>query len=119
MLSLTGTIVHGKGEARGTGYPTANLAYEGTKPDAGVWTCRVEFDGGTHHGLGVIGMWELDSGLPSVEVYVLDMDADLYEKELVVTPLIKLRDLMQFETTAALVTQIQKDIEDARDVFGL
>jgi FAD synthase len=64
-------------------------------------------------------MWELGSGLPSVEVYLLDVNADLYDKQLTVTPLIKLRDLMQFDSTDMLVAQIKKDIQDARAVFGI
>lgn len=120
MLSLTGTVVHGKGEARGTGYPTANLDYAtDVYPNTGVWTCRVEIGGEARHGLAVVGMWEMDGGAPSVEVYLLDADMDLYGTELTVTPLIRLRDLMAFETTDMLVTQIQKDIEDARGVFGI
>lgn len=120
MFSVTGTVVRGKGAARGIGYPTANLDYASAEvPEVGVWTCRVAVDGAEYHGLAVVGMWELDSGLPSVEVYLLDMAQDLYEKSLTVTPLMKLRDLMQFDSTEALVAQIQQDVADAREVFDL
>ena len=120
MLSLTGTVVHGKGEARGTGYPTANLDYAGIEhPEVGVWTCRVTMEDAVHHGLAVIGMWNMEGGAPSVEVYLLDVQKNLYGKELTVTPLIKLRELMAFETMDVLVAQIKKDIQDARAVFGI
>lgn len=120
MISLRGKVIHGKGEARGTGYPTANLDYTSTEPPgAGVWTCRVELGGASHHGLAVIGMWEMENGLPSVEVYLLDVDMDLYGKELAMTPLIQLRGLMQFDSTDALVAQIAQDVRDAREVFGI
>lgn len=120
MLSVMGIVVRGKGEARGLGYPTANLDYlSDVHPSAGVWICDVAFRDATHRGLAVVGMWTLPHGAPSMEVHLLDADVDLYGAQLTVTLRTRLRDLMTFETTDALVAQIQQDVRDARAAFDV
>lgn len=115
VLTISGTVVRGKGEARTLGYPTANLLYASDRvPDDGVWVCRAEVDGVMYDGLAVIGMWKQENHLPSVEVHLLDVALELYEKTLNVRIATKLRDLMAFANVAGLIAQIEKDIQNAR-----
>ena len=117
-MQLIGTVVPGKGQARTIGYPTANIAYSGAQaPDAGVWTCTVELPDETKNALAIVGMWQQPDGLPSLEVYLLDFDRDLYGAQLRVELLTKMRELKKFTDTQALVRQIERDVAAARISF--
>ncbi len=119
-MLVTGKVVHGKGEGKKTGYPTANVDYAGVALYYGVFHCTARLDDQQLKGLAVIGMWAQDNDLPSLEVHLLDFDGDLYGKTLEVDVGEKLRELKTFENTEALVAQIKKDVEDARSrEFGI
>ncbi|MFZ2803904.1 MAG: riboflavin kinase [Patescibacteria group bacterium] len=111
MARYIGTVVEGKKEARGLGYPTANLAYEsGDVSENGVWSCRASIDGTTHNALAVIGMWQLENGLPSLEVHLLNFTDDIYGRELMVELIERLRGLLPFTDVDALKKQIADDL---------
>ncbi|MDP1755127.1 MAG: riboflavin kinase, partial [Methylotenera sp.] len=59
------------------------------------------------------------AGVPklSLEVHVLDFNADLYGKHVHVEFLHKIRDEMKFENLEALKAQIAADVKVARDFF--
>ncbi|MEN9557788.1 MAG: hypothetical protein RL141_157 [Candidatus Parcubacteria bacterium] len=120
MQPLKGIVIAGRGLARGLGYPTANIEYmSSTPPESGVWTCTVDLGGEPMPALAVIGMWPLENGCPSLEVHLLGtVQEELYGKTLSITLHAKLRDLVAFSTTEALIEQIKKDIEAARSFFG-
>lgn len=118
-MILRGTVVHGKGEGRKIGYPTANIGYTGTvAPEPGIWAARVHIGFAVHQGAAVVGMWNRENGLPSVEIYLLDFDAVVYEKECTVSFVQKIRDLQTFPDTDTLVEQIGKDVAAVKQVFG-
>ncbi|MBM3204646.1 hypothetical protein FJZ48_01540 [Candidatus Uhrbacteria bacterium] len=120
-MEIHGKVVRGKGEAQKLGYPTANLEYQSEQvPEHGIWVCRASLDESQKpdlFGLAVIGMWKLDSGLPSVEVYLLDFDQDIFTHSMNVILDKKIRDLKKFYDMRSLVLQIEKDIEEARKLF--
>ena len=124
MHALQGIVVRGKGEARTIGYPTANIEYDlrtprafeayVEAPSAGVWTCTIEVDGRSLNGLAVIGMWTQANGLPSLEVYILDFDQDLYGKNISVSLKTKLHEIIRFPDVADLIRLIEQDVVAAR-----
>lgn len=121
-MTVRGVVERGKGEARGIGYPTANIAVGAIHESPlqpGVFLARVLVDAAVHQALAVIGMWTDDTtGHPSLEAHLLDFTGDLYGKTIVVSVGKKLRDLQAFTGQEALVAQIAKDVEDARAAFG-
>lgn len=118
-LEIHGRVVRGKGEGRALGYPTANLEYQSAHiPERGVWVCRAQIESREQKGLAVIGMWKLESGLPSVEIYLFDFHEDVYGLELSVSLEEKLRDLKFFSHLSPLVAQIEQDIREARTYFS-
>lgn len=118
-MTIIGRVVSGKGEGRKIGYPTANLQYSSSSSLAsGVWCVRVLINSTVHRGLAVVGMWELQEHLPSVEVHVLDFSRDIYDKTLVVSFAEFLRPLEKFSSMKELVHQIEKDVVAARKYFA-
>lgn len=115
---ITGIVIQGLQEGRALGYPTANLEYtsSGFQLQAGVYAGTVVLEGRTHTGAIVIGgNFKTDQPL-KFEVHLLDFEGNLYGKELVVTVLDKIRDLIQFEDTDALIAQIENDITQVRSI---
>lgn len=117
LMMVWGTVVHGKGEGRTLGYPTANLSFtRGEMPEAGVWACRVLVQRKMFLGALVVGMWE-ENNRASLEVHVLDYKENLYEQEVVIQCEKKIRDIQTFVDNAALKEQIEKDIKNIRAMF--
>ena len=51
-----------------------------------------------------------------VEAYLLDFDGDLYDRELRIAFLSRLRGERRFDTVEGLVEQMHRDVEDARAI---
>jgi riboflavin kinase/FMN adenylyltransferase len=58
------------------------------------------------------------NGVDSLEVHLLDFNADLYEQKLWVSDLVWLRNEMAFPNAAALKAQIAEDVARAGVVLG-
>lgn len=110
-----------KGDQRGgrIGFPTANLGLEKlAHPPVGVYGVRVKVDGQWHIGAANIGTRPtVDAGRvePLLEVHVLDFSADLYDQEIEVEFLFRVRDEMKFSGLEALQEQLTKDVKAVRE----
>jgi riboflavin kinase / FMN adenylyltransferase len=122
MPKVRGLVVHGEGQGRSTGYPTANLKVEpgSFRPHPGVYLAWVDgADQPRHPSLLVSGVaWDA-VGVPRIEVYLLDVEVDLYGRELTVEIGKRLRDAMRFSSPEALVQQIEADVAAARKFNSL
>ncbi len=120
--SFRGPIVHGLGRGRSLGFPTANIrAPAGRKllPKAGIYAVRASLRTEIKEGLLHLGPRPTFAGSPpSIELYLLDFDRDIYGQDVKVEFLARLRDVEPFATTAELIAQMQRDRERARDYFG-
>lgn len=123
---LRGTVVHGDRRGRLLGYPTANLAfdYAAALPALGIYFGRTHVPDrgvGPHHpalvSVGVRPTFEGD-GRVLVEAFLLDWDGDLYDAELELELVARLRDELRFESAEALVEQMQRDEAEARRLAG-
>ncbi len=52
-----------------------------------------------------------------VEAFILDYSGDLYDSEIAVEFIQRLRDELRFETVEALVAQIHEDVEQTRQIL--
>lgn len=112
-FELDGTVVAGDRRGGTLGFPTANLAVvrDAIVPAYGIYA------GATlgHRAAISIGVNPHYGGTERrIEVHLLDFDADLYGERLVVEVWSRLRGEMAFETEAALVAQIERDVRAAR-----
>jgi riboflavin kinase/FMN adenylyltransferase len=122
-FQMRGTIVHGDKRGRTLGFPTANLVPDNalTVPGHGVYACRAEVEGATHVAavnVGVRPTFKTGRGL-LVEAFLLDFDADIYERELRLDFLERLRGERRFDDVDALVRQMHRDVEETRRIAAV
>ena len=114
---LEGEVVSGDRRGRELGFPTANIvpADHLAHPGHGVYACWA-------HGhmaavnVGVRPTFDTGRGL-LVEAYLIDFEGDLYGETLRIAFAKRLRGERRFESADALVQQMQRDVEDARNVL--
>jgi len=127
---VDGVVERGDQRGRALGFPTANLRTEQwtAVPADGVYAGRVvRLDewGRTVPG-GELGIAAISVGTnPTfevrqrrVEAYVLDFDGDLYGTTLGIEFVDRLRGMERFDSVEALVTQMQADVAQTREVLG-
>jgi riboflavin kinase/FMN adenylyltransferase len=119
--ALCGTVVRGDELGRKLGFPTANLDVTALLvPPHGVYAAHAYVDGRRHRAAVNIGMRPtLRQPTPElrVEAHLLDFDGDLYDRELELMFVDKLRDEQKFSSTDELREQIARDIAAARTKF--
>ncbi|WP_428269320.1 bifunctional riboflavin kinase/FAD synthetase [Haliangium sp.] len=123
-FDLDGTVVHGDGRGATIGFPTANLApTTDLLPALGVYAVRVHLldeAGDTPAqpvpGVANLGVKPTFGGArePTLEVHLLDIKSDLYDRRLRVEFVERLRGEQRFDGVEALVAQIGRDVERAR-----
>jgi riboflavin kinase/FMN adenylyltransferase len=116
-LSLSGPVVRGAMRGRTIGFPTANIAIGADRelPAFGVYATRTQLASAAYRSVTNIGRRPtFDDGAPSVETYILDFDADIYDQELRVDLIAMLRGEAKFDSVDALKQQIARDVEAAR-----
>ena len=124
---LRGTVVSGDRRGRELGFPTANLAFDylPALPPLGIYVGRVSVPergvGPGHPALVSIGVRPTfhHAGTVLVEVYLLDFDGDLYDAQLTVELLERLRTEERFDSVETLVAQMRDDERRARTLLGI
>ena len=112
-FTMRGIVVHGFGNGRKIGFPTANI---GRLPDhqfipaKGVYAANVAVNGNRHLGMANIGFRPtFNNGGLSVEVHIIDFDQDIYDCPIEVEFVRMLRPEVKFNSVSDLVTQLNKD----------
>ena len=123
--SLRGLVVRGDQRGRTLGFPTANLEVrgggEGGKliPPPGIYAVRGTIRSGTFDGALHVGPRPTFRGSPpTIELHLLGFEDDIYGEEVRVDFVKYLREVRPFETSEALIEQMKKDVEQAREALG-
>jgi riboflavin kinase/FMN adenylyltransferase len=118
--TILGTVVRGDDLGKKIGFPTANLsAHSEQFPPNGVYFAEATLDGAVYPGVVNLGYRPTMSSSGSdrtLEVYLLDFDRDIYGKDLELRFIRYLRPEKKFENVAALVGQIERDVQQAREL---
>lgn len=119
---LRGTVIRGDQRGRTIGFPTANLRYADDKliPAGGIYACWAHVRGEKFQAAVNIGTnptFTPDKQTLSVEAYLLDFDAEIYEEEIRLEFIQRLRDEMKYDSVEALIRQINHDVETTRAIF--
>ena len=119
--SIAGTVIRGDQLGHQLGFPTANLDITGlVLPQHGVYAVHATTAGKRYRAVLNIGTRPtLNDPKPQtrVEAHLLDFEGDLYDRELELTFLAKLRDEQKFASLADLQSQISRDIQKALCLF--
>lgn len=109
-------VQHGDKRGRDLGYPTANLQLGENCPLLqGIYAVKVKTADGWFDGVASYGRRPtFDNGQPLFEVHLFDFKGDLYDQDLRVHIISRLRGEESFETVDALVAQMDRDSEEAR-----
>lgn len=117
---IAGRVVHGEQIGRGLGFPTANLL-PGDKckliPGNGVYAVVVKIGDGErmYQGMTNIGTRPTFEGhRTTIETHLFDFNGDLYDCEMTLWLMGRLRDEQQFPDTESLVSQMEDDSRRAR-----
>jgi len=116
-----GEVIRGKQLGRELGFPTANLALAAeTRLRHGIYAVRILLDDGTcHDGVASYGRRPtFDNGEALLETYIFDFSGDLYGQMLTVCLYGWLRQEEKFDTTEALVEQINQDCDEAKSILA-
>lgn len=111
--SMMGKVVPGKRLGRDLGFPTANIAiHEPHKliPKDGVYAVKVAVNGTIHNGMLNIGYRPTVKGEDrTVEANIFDFSEDIYNQDVKVSFVDKLREEMKFDDLESLKIQLEKD----------
>ncbi|NJI59906.1 MULTISPECIES: riboflavin kinase [Microbacterium] len=120
---VVGVVVPGDGRGRELGFPTANLALDGSDlPADGIyaaWT-RIDDEPEAWPASVSVGTNPTFAGDRErrVEVYLHDVNLDLYGRTLAVTLVARLRPTLHFEGVDALVSQSADDVRRCRRLLA-
>ena len=119
---LTGTVIQGKQLGRTIGFPTANLKIEEDYkliPLKGVYIVSSHINNQEVFGMMNIGLNPTVGGENlSVEIHYLDFEANLYNQQITVSILKRIRGEEKFDSINLLKEQIEKDKKETLLYLG-
>jgi riboflavin kinase/FMN adenylyltransferase len=126
--AVAGVVVAGDRRGRKLGYPTANLAFDEpvVLPPNGIYAVRAGWGGADPlhpdrraDGVASLGVRPtFGGGARILEVYLFDIDEDLYGERLRVEFVRRLRGERRFPSAEALVAQMDRDAKRAREILA-
>lgn len=119
-----GKVEHGEKRGRTIGFPTANLTLGNLiHPKFGIYAvwARIEGQGDWYSGVANFGRTPTTGERdPLLEVNIFDFEDEIYDRHVEVALVSFLRPEEKFESLDALVEQMHKDAQKAKDVlFGV
>ena len=120
-LTISGTVIKGRGLGAELGVPTANIEIPEESLDQivpGIYASLVrldeaEFLGATHIGKNVT----LDDAEAKCETHILDFHDDIYGQEVAIELVKKIRDTIKFESLEDMTDAMKMDIAEAKEVL--
>jgi len=122
--TLHGTVVEGNRVGRKLGFPTANIeASDPSKliPGYGVYAVEVKLEGQNYQGMLNIGSrptFNKNADNRSIEVHIFNFTGDIYNKEITLVFVSKIREEQKFNGIEELTEQLKKDKVTATDLLS-
>jgi riboflavin kinase/FMN adenylyltransferase len=121
--SFSGEVVEGSKLGTTIGFPTANIipgeSYK-ILPAEGVYAVRARLNGDSFHGMLNIGSRPTvneDPNQKTIEVHLLDFEKNIYNEQIRIEFVERLRNERKFTGIDALGKQLKADLKNTRDVF--
>ena len=117
--SITGPVVSGYKTGQAIGFPTANIDTSKVQiPGTGVYAVRVVHENNAHDAVANIGFNPtFNRDRLSVEVHIFDFNQVIYNHEIEVQFVARIRSEKTFKSADDLVVQIKQDIDKAREIL--
>lgn len=120
--TVSGSVTYGDRRGGKLGIPTANLDYPKDRliPPRGVYATVAHLGNQRIASVTNIGVHPtFDTGLivPTIETHLLDFSDDIYTDELTLDFVQFIRPEQKFDSVAALLAQIDQDIQTAREAL--
>lgn len=119
-VSLVGKVVRGDQRGRLLGFPTANIKPGNTLlPPQGVYAVRVEIGNQSYLGMTNIGQRPSFTPLDEiiVETNIFNFRGNLYNKNITLQFIKKIRNERAFPSSAVLIQQLQNDAKRAKQIL--
>lgn len=121
-FTMRGPVVPGDRRGRQLGFPTANLVPDQAliQPGHGIYAARASWGDEVRCAavnVGVRPTFKTDL-VVLVEAYLLDFEGDIYGEQLTIEFLARLRGERRFDSVEALIEQMHRDVDDARQVYA-
>ncbi len=118
-FSISGKVQKGKGIGSSLGFPTANIPLpEGIVPKKGVYITFCSTGSDYFPSITNIGTTPSVSNRPlTIEVHILNRDIDIYNEDIEIFFLERLRDENHYESIEKLKTAIGNDVNYANQFF--
>jgi riboflavin kinase/FMN adenylyltransferase len=111
-IKQSGVVIVGKKIAQTTGFPTANIPYINNSMDATVFISTIKYNGKIYKGATFYNKQR-----NILESHILDFNEDIYDKEIEVCLIKKIRDGMKFKSKEEAEKQLMQDVENAKKIF--
>ncbi|MEI6532924.1 MAG: riboflavin kinase [Candidatus Roizmanbacteria bacterium] len=119
MQDFFGTVVRNIGRGKQLGFPTANVDAQSSNTD-GLYIAEITIDSVTYPSLLFIGKAvTFGEEKRAHEVYILDFNKDIYNQQVSVHVIKKIRENKKFANAEELITQMKMDERFARTFFGI
>ncbi len=119
--SISGKVIPGQQIGQTIGIPTANIRLHRCQtPLSGVFAVTVEVAGKAYPAVANVGFRPTvaNDKEPLLEVHLFDFDGSLYGQRLTTCFYQQLRQEQRFDSLGALTSQIQLDIQRAKEFFN-
>jgi len=117
---ITGRVLAGNQIGRRIETPTANINIDNFDfCFSGVFLCKTFYENRSYYAIANFGPKPtFNDYRQSLEINLFDFEGNLYDKELSVVFLCKIRDQIKFKSIEDLKKQIKADIEDAKNIIS-
>lgn len=118
---VSGTVVHGDAIGRKINFPTANILLTDSDkilPANGVYATYASIGNNSYKSLTNIGLRPtIESGEHRFETHILDFKDNIYDREITVEFVDKIRDEAKFNSLEELENQIRRDVFRANETI--
>lgn len=117
---IQGCVKKGEKIGRTLGFPTANVIPEENSliPKMGVYATKIFISGKKYYSVTNVGIKPtFGSHETSIETYILNYSGCLYNKEVTLSFLERIRDEKKFQAKEDLILQIKDDEKIAKEIF--
>ena len=117
---VSGPVIHGRERGRTIGFPTANIgARTECLPPDGVYATRLILPDGAYPSITNIGMRPTFAEPErTIEAHVFDFSRDIYDQDVKLEWIERIRPERKFDSAQALAAQIAADLRRAREILA-